>query len=133
MSIRQRLSSRWVSVLLVLLVVWLARQAGGMWVRVRHLSDDAARMEDRVVELERDIERREEMIGRIQDPAWLAYQARLRLNYKLPDEQVVVVYKKENADIIGAVASTSDKVESRSWFSRLWQRIRGADRSAEAP
>lgn len=105
---------------MVVILGWLVSVAVGVWFRVRTVHHDVERMEDRVAELERDIARRQELLERVQHPDWLAYQARLRLNYKLPDEQVVVVYKKENPDIIGAVASVSGEAEPPS----LWRRVR---------
>ena len=119
MSLKQRLSSKWVSVLLFVAVGWMVSEAAGVWLRARTVELEVDRMSDRIAELERDIARREELLDEVQHPDWLAYQARLRLNYKNPDEQVVVVYKKENADIIGAVASTSGQGGSRSLFRRL--------------
>lgn len=82
-------------------------------------------MDDRIAELERDIGRQQERLEQTQHPDWLAYQARLRLNYKLPGEQVVVVYKKENSDIIGAVASVSTQDEPRSLWYRLLDILAG--------
>lgn len=135
MGTKQRLASGWLTALLILAVLWLGGQAVGMWWRVRQVKQETEHLEDRVAEVERDMERRRELLEKIQEEDWLTYQARLRLNYKLPDEQVVVVYKKEKADIISAVASASTQEGDRSWLFRLWDFIRGAVAGlpAEAP
>ena len=96
-----------------------------MWWRVRQVKQETERLEDRVAEVERDMERRRELLEKIQEDDWLTYQARLRLNYKLPDEQVVVVYKKEKSDIISAVEMTSSESGRRTAWERLRAWIAG--------
>lgn len=124
MNFRTLLSSRWTTVLAAVLAVWLMVQAAGMWQRVRQVRGELSRIEDRAGELEREIARQQEQVERSTDDAWLEYQARVRLNYKLPDESVVVVYKKENSGTISPVASPSVASEMVPFWRRWWDRIR---------
>jgi hypothetical protein len=119
MSIRQKLSSRWTTVLVIVAALWLSIQAAGLWNRSRQANQELARLSDRATQLERDIADQERSLELTRDSYWLRYQARLRLNYQLSDEKVAVVYRKENPGIIAPVVSRSATVEDMSWWERL--------------
>jgi type II secretory pathway component PulJ len=124
MPVRGKLSSKWTTVLLVLAFGWLALQAGRLWFRTQHVDAELARLQDRAYQIERDIERQEQLAEQAQDVRWLEHQARMRLNYKFPDEQVAVVYKDEKAGTITPAASASGAAESTSWWVRIMSWLR---------
>lgn len=124
MTLSHRLSSKWLTVLMVAVLVWLGRQAAVMWLGVHQARIEAERSADLSVVAARDIARQEELLDDISDPEWMAYQARLRLNYKMPDEKVVVVYKKEKSGTIASVASPSTAPVSIPFWRRWWERFR---------
>jgi hypothetical protein len=103
----------------MVLVLFLVREVVGVLQRVRQVRGEAERLAERMTDLERDIDRRRVLLERMQDSSWMTYQARLRLNYKLPGEHVVVVYKKEKSDIIASAADEGPTLRKRSWWSRL--------------
>ncbi|HXV26502.1 MAG TPA: hypothetical protein VD862_00520 [Candidatus Paceibacterota bacterium] len=115
MTFRTTLASRWLTVLLVVLAGWLAYRGARILVSVHGTGQEFARISERTEEYERDISRLRMHLERTDDPAWLEYQARLRLNYRQPDEKVMVVYKKENSGTISPVASPSVPAEPTFW------------------
>lgn len=125
MSVQRKLGSKWSSVFLVLVFGWLLIQAGTLWFRVGGVDTERARLEDRAFQIERDIERQKDLVAQAEDPRWLEHQARLRLNYKLPDEGIAVVYKDENPDSISPAASSSDTASTVSWWKRIVPWFRG--------
>ena len=119
MAVRGKLASKWTTVLLVLIFGWLFLQAGKLWYRTQHVDAELARLQDRAYQIEHDIERQEKLAAQALDPRWLEHQARVRLNYKLPNEGVAVVYREENPDTIAPAASGSAEAELSFW-RRLW-------------
>ena len=57
------------------------------------------------------------------NPAFLERQARLRLNYKKPDENVVFVYRDQYNQNSNQTASTAPAEEPK-WYQQLWEWVR---------
>jgi cell division protein FtsB len=135
MTFRRNLASRWLTLLLAVLSGWMLYQGARIMVRVHQAGQELARLQERADELDRDIARLQEHLARTDEPAWLEYQARLRLNYRYPDEKAVVVYKKENSGTISPVASAGEEQETVPFWRRWWNRVWGAEAGlpAEAP
>jgi cell division protein FtsL len=94
------LRSKITLVVLVLLVVWAGTLAAMATVR-RYRSDaELQALETSITDTERDNARLTQEVQRMHQPQWLALLARQRLNYQLPDETVVFVYKSEKSDTI---------------------------------
>lgn len=122
MSMHRKLASRWTTVALFIVAGWLFLQAGRLWFQVQRVDDEVARLEDLAYQTERDIERQKEFAAQAEDERWLEHQARLRLNYKHPDEGVAVVYKDEKAGTIAPAASASGEVEA-SFLEKIWSAL----------
>lgn len=77
----------------------------------------------------------EAQLGRLQDPAYLRAQARVRLHFVLPGETAYVVLapggrpaapKPGRAALSGATATGPEA----PWYSQVWGSVRAADRPA---
>jgi len=83
------------------------------------LEVEQADARDRVAELEAEKER-------LQDPAYIAAEARRRLHFVLPGETAYVVLAQDEA-----VAESQDggpAGEDAPWYSQLWGSVQEADR-----
>ncbi len=58
-------------------------------------------------------------LSRMRSPAWLALLARDRLNFKLPDEQVVFVYKSESPGTVLPAATPPSSPRWQQWWHWL--------------
>jgi cell division protein FtsL len=66
------------------------------------------------------------------DPAYIAQQARARLQFAMPGDTVYVVVSPNTKPATGVPArrdSTATRVPGDSWNERLWGSIRAADSS----
>jgi cell division protein FtsB len=91
---------------------------------INRLQQDQAAQRERVAALE-------ELRDRLQDPAYLASEARRRLHYVMPGETAyVVLTPDEVAAQAGALAADGDPAgEQAPWYARLWGSLQEADRA----
>lgn len=114
------LHSPFLTVVLLLLVAWAAILALSGTLRARIVERQLATLQGRIGETERENDRRAAELDRMQDPQWLALLARSRLNYKLPDETVVFVYKNEKSGtIVQPVPVKKERPNWRTWLDWL--------------
>lgn len=127
------LGSKLTTVALAGISLWLLVFAVAAGVR-RHGSEaELGRIEERIDDSQRENERLGRELARMQEPEWLALLARQRLNYKMPDETVVFVYKSEKPGTIvqPQQLSGTERPRWRQWFE--WLRGKEAGLPAEAP
>lgn len=113
---------------LVLLVVVLAAPVH------RYLATQAA-----LSQAEREHRSNEVQLAQLQqqvtqwnDPAYIAQQARARLQYAMPGDTVYVVVPPNSKPATGGAAprdSTATRVPGDTWNERLWGSLRTADSS----
>lgn len=111
------LSSKWTTAVLAGVALWLLVFAVAAGVRRYSSGAELVGMEARIEDSQRENERLTQELERMQQPAWLALLARQQLNYKMPDETVVFVYKSEKPGTIVQPHASEDRETSR-W--RLW-------------
>ena len=92
--------SKLTTVALVALVLWLGVLVVTGGIRRYSATSELSALETRIDDAQRENERLVADIERMQKPQWLTLLARQRLNYKMPDETVVFVYKSEKAGTI---------------------------------
>lgn len=68
--------------------------------------------------------------ARLQDPAYVAAEARRRLHFVLPGETAYVVLAPEEA---AAAAQEKAKGVEAPWYSQVWGSVQQADRPAPSP
>ena len=74
----------------------------------------------------------QKQVAQWNDPAYIAQQARARLQFAMPGDTVYVVVTPNTKPATGASAprdSTATRVPGDSWNERLWGSIRTADSS----
>jgi len=111
------LRSKLASIVLGALAVWLLMLAVASGVRRHSTTAEQDALLMRIEDAKRENARLADELDRMQRPQWLALLARQRLNYKLPDETVVFVYKTEKAGTI-AQPQASQEAGAPSW--RVW-------------
>lgn len=111
------LRSKIASVILGALALWLLVLAVAAGIRRHGATGELGALETRIEDAKRENARLADELERMKRPEWLALLARQRLNYKLPGETVVFVYKAEKAGTITQPQFLSD-THTPSW--RLW-------------
>ena len=97
--------------------MWMGVLVVSAGIRRYTSASDLGALEARIDDAQRENQRLEGEIARMQKPQWLTLLARQRLNYKLPDETVVFVYKSEKpGTIVQPQAPSGD--ERPNW--RKW-------------
>ena len=90
---------------------------------IAELQSTQAAARERIAALEAERER-------LQDPAYIAAEARRRLHFVLPGETAYVVLAPEE---LPAEQAAKAKAAARPWYSQLWSSVQEADRPAPAP
>jgi cell division protein FtsB len=105
------------------LCVWLGLLAVTSHLRHATMERELATLQDRISASRKENDQRAAELERIRQPSWLALLARTRLNYILPGEAVVFVYKSEKPGTISPPLSTPDARSNwRKWYD--WLRAR---------
>jgi cell division protein FtsB len=117
------LRSKLTTVACAALTLWLLVMAVAAGVRRYGLDNDLRVLESNIDDAHRENARLAQEFERMQEPEWLSLLARQRLNYKLPDETVVFVYKSEKSDTI--LPSNVSPVDARSHWRQWWDWLRG--------
>ncbi len=102
------LNSKILSVLLSVVLIWLGLSLLDLRVKDKLMYEQAMGLEGKIETTKKENSNLERYIGYLQNPSFLAKEARLKLNYKAPDEQVVFVYR-----------DSSPKKASQSFEERL--------------
>lgn len=92
--------SKVTTVLLVACMLWFLTLTVAAGIRRYAVYGELRILELRADDFRRENERLTSELVRMQKPEWLALIARQRLNYKLPDETVVLVYKSDESDTL---------------------------------
>ena len=111
------LRSKIASVVLGVLSLWLLVLAVAAGIRRHDAAGELGALEARIEDAKRENARLAGELERMERPQWLALLARQRLNYKLPGETVVFVYKAEKA---GTIAQPQPSPASKVSSWRLW-------------
>lgn len=109
--------SKLTTVVLAALTLWLGVLVVSAGVRRYGSASELRALEARIDDARRENARLASEVRRMQQPQWLALLARQRLNFKLPDETVVFVYKSEKAGTI--VQPSAPERDSRANW-RKW-------------
>ncbi|MEK7638009.1 MAG: septum formation initiator family protein [Patescibacteria group bacterium] len=110
--------SKLTTVALTAFMLWLAVLVVSAGIRRYSAASQLSALEARIEDAQKENARLASEVQRMQQPQWLALLARQRLNYKLPGETVVFVYKSEKAGtIVKPQASEGDARASwRKWL-----------------
>jgi cell division protein FtsB len=116
------LNSKWFSLLLIILVGCLVFLLLGMSARRAEFEQAVSDSEQRVAVAKRDKAYIEKFIAYFKSPAFLEKQARMKLNYKSPDEEVAFIFRDPNSK---PEADTGDWLEREPNYRKWWYYILG--------
>ncbi len=108
------------SLLLIAVAVWLGR---GLWVAYGDRSgvqEQLADIQDKVEKARQDNQQLASSSAYFKSDSYLEKQARLKLNYKLPDEQVTFIYPDKSDHVASVSVPTSGGW--KSWFYKIFKR-----------
>lgn len=111
------LNSKWFSLLLIVLVGCLVFYLLGLNIRRAEFQQAVSDVEQKIQEAERGKTYLEKFITYFKSPQFLEKQARVKLNYKSPDEEVVFVFRDPNPKQETAAANRLDQAPNyRKWW-----------------
>jgi cell division protein FtsB len=105
--------------ILLSLCAFLAVKASASFVRYGMLRRELAQVQEQIREAQNANERLGRQLERMQEPTWLTLLARQRLNFAMPDETVVFVYKSADSAIISQPQQPPSPPSWRQWLAWL--------------
>lgn len=114
---KQILQSRWFTFGMIIVVGFLALSVVKILPAVVAVNKEAKNLEQKINETNRNFAELERSKEYLKSPAYLERQARIKLNFKKPDEKVVFVYQKPYS--LNPTASTAAENDYKSWW-RNW-------------
>lgn len=122
MSLLQR---KTLTVILAIFVVWMGYRSWQIRGQRAQIALDAQSMESRVQDLERNNQFLASSSAYFSSNAYLERQARLKLNYKLPDEQVAFVYKDTSVKTASKTSGVKDQLAEMPNWQKWWYYLLG--------
>ena len=115
------LQSKWLAGLMATVVVWLGASVYKIQSSVNQVNKEADNLKQKIGEAENSIAENDQLRENIKNESYLEQLARLRLNFKKPDENVVFVYRNRyNADAIANSQLPITNSELK-WWEKIWQ------------
>ncbi len=122
MSILQRKTA---TIVLVVLVFWLGYKSFKVHDERAGIKNQVSELESRVDDITRNNQFLASSSAYFGSDSYLERQARLKLNYKLPDEQVAFVYQDANAKKVLPEEKTKDKIAQMPNWKKWWYYLLG--------
>src|SRR5579872_3769505 len=122
MSLLQR---KTLTVVLALFVAWMGYRAWQIRDQRQQVALDAQSLEARVQDLQRNNQFLASSSAYFSSNAYLERQARLELNYKLPDEQVAFVYKDTSVKTTAPAPGIQSQIAQMPNWKKWWYYLLG--------
>lgn len=116
------LNSKWLSLLLIVLVVWLVFSLPKLNTRRTELEKTISDLGQRVEDAEKSKTYLEKFMAYFKSPEFLEKEARTKLNYKLPDEEVVFVFRDTNPK---STVKTGKNIDQAPNYKKWWYYVSG--------
>ena len=110
------LQSRWLTAGIAILILLLGSAVYRILPVVTVLNKENNNLREKISKINKNIKELEKSKEYYQDPGYLEHEARLRLNYKKPDEKVVFVYR----DQYNQPEPTADKSQGLFEILKRW-------------
>ncbi len=114
----QFINSKIFSALLLIVLVWLGFSSLNLTIKDRAMRDEAMRLEGKIEMVKKENSNFEKYISYMHNPSFLEREARLRLNYKAPDEQVAFIYRDNSSK--KASRSFEDELANMKNYQKWW-------------
>ena len=130
---RSILQSRWFTVIAILIVGFFAVSLIKIAPVLVITDREATSLNQRIAEIKQAASELEKFGDFLNSESYLERQARLKLNYKKPDENVVFVYQKPNIEVPSQSIEVSPATKNgfsvclRQWWGYLIREIYGRD------
>ncbi len=114
------LNSKFFSVVVILIVGWLALSLFGVESRKKSFDKDISGIESKINNVQKTNDQLSEFLSHFDNPSFLEKEARTKLNYKAPDEELILVYRDNGAKTASdSVGGSSKEGIFKSIFSKL--------------
>jgi|SRR3989338_11511255 len=92
------LNSKIFTVLACVVVLWLVLSSMNLNAQKERVNKEVKNVEAKIKEVQKDTDYLNKFLANFQTPSFLEKEARLKLNYKVQDEEVVFIYRDKNTD-----------------------------------
>jgi len=116
------LYSKWLSLLLIVLVGWLAFSLPVLNARWTEFEKTLSSLNQKIGDAEKNKNYLEKFMAYFKSPEFLDKEARAKLNYKFPDESVVFVFRDSNSKLIVEAGKSIDQAPN---YKKWWYYILG--------
>lgn len=89
------LQSRWFTFLAVVVIGLFSLMIIKLQPSLKEVNQEVNNLDQKITEAQKSVSDLQKLQDYIKSPAYLEQQARIKLNYKKPDENVVFVYKNQ--------------------------------------
>lgn len=115
------LKAKWFLSVMILVIGWLTLSFTKIKLHEDIVNKEVHDLEAKMENLEKSNGIIEKFISYMSDPAFLEKQARIKLNYKAPDEEVVFVYTDNSAKMS---SSSKDIDQNSPNYLKWWRYIK---------
>ena len=117
------LNSKILTVLILFLSIWILFSVISVEVNKGVAKKEEAAVENKIIGIKRDNELLERSIENFRNSSFLEKEARIRLNYKLPGEEVVFVYRDMDSQKASSAEefSPKDLLKYKKWRHYLFR------------
>ena len=116
------LSSKAVSFLLVVIFAWLGLSALELNSQKDSIHEEAKNLETKIGNTEKGNSNLEKIISYLRNPSFREKEARLKLNYKTPDENVAFVYRDASAQ---KTSVSFEELDNMKFYEKWWYWLTG--------
>lgn len=116
------LNSKIFSVFILILIGWLALSLLGVENKKKFLDKEIQSFENKIKNVQKTNDELSEFISHFDNPSFLEKEARLKLNYKAPDEELIMVYRDNGAKTASDSAASSLK---GGIFKKIFSKLAG--------
>jgi cell division protein FtsB len=112
--------SKWPIFILIPIIGWLSLSIIKIKLQENIVNEETGNLEQEISGLEKSNDILEKFIAYMNNPSFLEKEARIKLNYKAPGEEVALVYQDENKK-----ASSSEDFENAPNYIKWWRYLVG--------
>jgi cell division protein FtsB len=124
--LKKILSSKFTTPIFLIMLFFLSLTIAKIWPPVDSIRKELAALKQKINEADKVIVELDKSKELMQSEDYLEQQARLKLNYKMPYEKVIYVYKNPNQEEnkSGQELKTSQKQSANIW-QKIWTWVLG--------
>lgn len=94
-----------------------------LWPKKVAVDNEAQNLQNKIAEAEQSKSDLARLLDYFKSDSYREREARLRLNYKKPDEQAVFIYRDENAKVPEEKSPEPEQSNPVKWWRWVWQKV----------